>query len=47
MDHGDSEFWGYEKIGSCYVVIDGGQKISFLRLELVLDGYSIYFRTEK
>ena len=49
MDHGDSEFRDYEKVGGCYDVIDGVKEkyLIFSRLELMLDGYSTYFRTEK
>ena len=53
MDHGASEFGGFENFGGHYDVINGGQtKKSFffdqrLRLQLMLDGYSTDFRTEK
>ena len=51
MDHGDSEFWGYEKVLGRYDVIDGvKEKNPFfdltLHFELILDGYSTYLRTE-
>ena len=53
MDYGASEFWGFENFGGHYDVINGGQtkkKFFFdlsLRLELMLDGYSIDFKKEK
>ena len=53
MDHDASEFWSFENFEGHYDVISGGQtKKSFLfdlrlRLELMLDGYSTDFRTEK
>ena len=52
MDHGASQFWGFENFGGHYDVINGGQtkKCFFdlrLRLELMLDYYSTDFRTEK
>ena len=52
MDHGVSEFWGYEKFGGCYDAINGGQRKNpffdlTLHLELTLDGYPTHFRTEK
>ena len=52
MDYGASEFWSFENFGGHYDVINGGQTKKFffdlrLRLELMLDGYSTDFRTEK
>ena len=52
MDHGASEFWGFENFGGHYDVINGCQTKKFffdlrLRLELMLDGHSTDFRTEK
>ena len=40
MDHGDSAFWGYEKVGGRYDVINWRQRKQFdltLRFELMLD----------
>ena len=37
MDHGDSEFWGYEKVGGRYDVINGVQrKKTFRRSDVAL-----------
>ena len=53
MDHGDFEFGVSRKSGGHYDVINGGQRkktIVFdltLRLELMLDGYSTDFKTER
>ena len=52
MDHGASKFWGFVNLGGHYDIINGGQRKKFffelrLRLELMLDGYSTEFKTEK
>ena len=40
MDHGDSEFWGYEKVGGRYDVINGGQrKNPFFRPDVTFGVY--------
>ena len=52
MDHSGSQFWGFKNFGGHYDVINGVKQKKFffalrLRLELMLDGYSTDFRTEK
>ena len=53
MDHGASEFWGFENFGGRYDVMKRvREKNRFfvdlrLRLELILDGHATDFKTEK
>ena len=52
MNHGDSEFWGYEKLRAFMTSLLGVKEKTLifdltLRLELMLESYSAYFRMEQ